>query len=109
MKQLALNLAPGSPTAPPRALARSADPATSHRAAASMEARLPSIEGLVLARLRQVGAAGLTVDELVDVLRLDKVTISPRLKPLCKKNLVTAGASMRPGKSGRQQTVWVAL
>lgn len=86
--------------------ARRSDPQTSHDAAASMGEALPNLEGLVLAQVRQAGDHGVTLDELCDALSIDKVTISPRLRPLCDKALVKASGK-RPGKSRRAQTIWV--
>ena len=62
----------------------------------------------MVAELAHAGARGMTVDELVEATGMDKVTVSPRLRPLCNKNEVCElRGETRPGKSGRRQTVWV--
>lgn len=98
-------------TPPPRverALARATDPNTSRQAANSVTPILPELEALVLKSLRAAGRNGMTLDELVDDTGLDKVTVSPRLKPLCRKDLAKAEGT-RLGKAGRQQTIWIAV
>ena len=89
------------------ASARRTDPLTSHAAAEAIYAQIPNLEAVVLRHLRS-RSDGLTIDELVDITGIDKVTLSPRLRPLCKKGLAFESGATRPGKSGRQQTVWVA-
>lgn len=88
------------------ALARSGDPDTSWDAAASINGQLTYLESVVLGALRDAGARGCTIDELTEVTSLDKVTASPRLRPLCNKRLVIESGTKRPGKSGRAQMVW---
>ncbi len=87
------------------AAARRTDPRTSHAAAEAIYAQIPNLEAMVL---RHLQARSMTIDELVEITGLDKVTISPRLRPLCKKGLAFESGLTRPGKSGRQQTVWAA-
>lgn len=87
------------------ALARAHDPLTSHLAAASVP--VTRLEQVVLDEIRVAGD-GRTIDELVALTGIDKVSISPRLRPLCKKGLVIETAETRIGASGRRQTVWRA-
>jgi DNA-binding MarR family transcriptional regulator len=91
-----------------KAFARRADPETSHEAAASVESALPQLEAIVLAVIRRSRQQGQTLDQLIDATGIDKVTLSPRLRPLCAKGFVVE-MGKRPGKSGRSQTVWVAV
>lgn len=93
----------------PTAFARTSDPQTSKDAATSVDEALPHLEQLVLGALKRVGDDGMTVDELVEELKIDKVTVSPRLRPLCDKGHVKAAEAKRAGISGRAQTVWVAV
>ena len=90
------------------ARARNTDPETSHDAARSMDPTLPELEALVFDVLLASGWHGCILDDFVKALKLDKVTVSPRLRPLCDKGLAVATKSRRLGKSGRRQTVWVA-
>lgn len=84
--------------APLRALARTQDPATSHAAAARVDA--PKISDLVLAELRAHGPG--TSHDLAARLGLSLVTVSPRLKPL-----ELAGKVERRGTEDKR-TVWAA-
>lgn len=90
------------------ALARNSDPDTSHEAAESVRPVVTYLENKVLFELQLAGSAGMTVDQLVDATGLDKVTVSPRLRPLCNKRLIRESATKRKGKSGVLQTVWIA-
>jgi predicted transcriptional regulator len=91
------------------AFARHSDPATSKEAAASVIVHLPALEGSVLHCIRGSAKIGMTIDELVEELKLDKVTLSPRLRPLVRKGLIQESGFTRPGRSGREQTVWTAV
>lgn len=89
---------------PPKAHARRTDPGTSHEAARSVEPDLTNLEAAVLRAIPQA-PANATLDEVVDATGLDKVTASPRFKPLEAKGLIVR-AGKRRGSSGRQQTTW---
>jgi DNA-binding MarR family transcriptional regulator len=80
------------------------DPETSKEAAQSIDAG--SLEGRVHQYLLDHGAS--ILDEICKGMKLDKVTVSPRLRPLEKAGLVTRDGS-RPGFSLRPQTIWRAL
>lgn len=90
----------------PRALARNTDPDTSKDAAEAVTPIVTDLEAAVLSALKNC-QRGLTVDELTRATGLEKVTVSPRLRPLCSKGLVKE-IGKRPGHSGRQQTIWAA-
>lgn len=81
------------------ARARATDPATSHDAARSVDTS--ALEALVLDTLRD-HPAGLTTKEMARVTGEDRVTLSPRLRPLARKGLVREA-----GKRGRS-IVWEA-
>lgn len=85
-------------------LARRTDPETSHDAARSVEPTLSSIEAAVLKAVPKA-PADVTLDEVVEATGLDKVTASPRFKPLEEKGLIVRTGKRR-GLSGRQQTSW---
>jgi DNA-binding MarR family transcriptional regulator len=87
------------------ALARATDPGTSHDAAQSVSATV--LEAQVLRAIRDSGDRGATLDEIMERTGLEKVTASPRAKPLEGKGLIVR-AGKRPGLSGRAQTVWRA-
>lgn len=100
---------------PSAALARRSDPPASHAAAASLEDVLPRLEQAVLAAIRAAGERGATLDEIVSATGIEKVTASPRIRPLIDKGWVgwrlgPSGKPLtRPGKSNRGQTIWWAL
>ncbi len=86
------------------AVARRTDPPTAHAAAATVDtARL---EGIVVKYLKLRG--GMTTHELAKATRIELVSISPRMKPLTRKNLVYDSGQKRRGSSGRASIVWEA-
>jgi predicted transcriptional regulator len=91
-----------------RAFARNSDPDTSHDAGRSIDDAVTYLEQTVLDAVRTRKKDGCTLDELIDILAMDKVTISPRLRPLCNKGLVIENGK-RMGKSNRKQTIWLAI
>lgn len=89
------------------AYARLTDPETSHEAAQAIEPHLGRLESIVLAAIRQA-PDGMTIDELAAATGLDKVTVSPRIKPLCKKGFIYTNGDRRPGRSGKSGLIWRA-
>jgi DNA-binding MarR family transcriptional regulator len=89
---------------PPRAFARRTDPETSHEAAKSIEPDLTKIESTVLLAIPFAPGTAI-LDEVTRETGLDKVTASPRFKPLEEKGFIRR-VGKRPGTSGRQQTSW---
>ena len=88
------------------ALARNTDPSTSHAAAQAVDA--DSISGKVLEALRTAARAGLTSEELAERLGMSRVTVSPRLRPLCERGLACDSGERRGGLSGHKSIVWIA-
>lgn len=70
--------------APLRPLARRTDPATSHAAAAKLD--VAGVVERIADSLRDDGPA--TSRELAERLRIDLVTISPRLRPMTRAGMV---------------------
>ena len=85
-----------------RALARTTDPGTSHAAAASVN--VSEMESVVLDAIRALGDA--TSWEVSRHVGIERVTVSPRFKPLEVKGLIRRTGKTRPGESGRQSQVW---
>ncbi len=88
---------------------RTTDPATSHAAAAAVD--VPARAGEVLAALRSLPTA--TPSELVVRLRrtgidMDQNCVARRLGDLEAAGLAARTGDTRPGRSGRQQTVWTS-
>lgn len=89
-------------------LARNSDPATSHEAAASVDAT--KMEEIVYAAIKSFGSAGCISDDVLQALSgYAYGTITPRYRPLISKNLVEITGERRKGNSGRSQRVMVAL
>lgn len=87
------------------ALVRNTDPETSHISANSIRARVPTLESKVLGFLKSRGDQGGTTEEIALALKLDRVTISPRMKPLMVKGQVIQ-MGRRSGKSNKPAIVW---
>ena len=92
-----------------QALSRRTDPATSDAAAQSVTPELPRLENVVLDALKRRGDRGATTNELATLTGMSLVTISPRIRPLVRKNLVEDSGDRRAGASGRKSTVWRAV
>ena len=86
-------------------LARNTDPETSHIGANSIRAHVPTLESMVLDFLKSRGDTGATTEEIALALNLDRVTISPRMKPLMTKGQVIQ-MGRRSGKSNKPAIVW---
>lgn len=88
--------------------ARSTDPETSHIAAAMSAPNAASLQARYLAELRAVGNHGLTSRELSERTGIDRVTVSPELRPMARKGLVLDSGRKRLGPNGYPSIVWVA-
>lgn len=84
---------------------RRTDPETSTEAAQSVDAS--NLERVVLDCLKARGPS--ILDEVIALTKLDKVTASPRFKPLEDAGKIARTGIKRPGKAGRPQTEWKAL
>jgi predicted transcriptional regulator len=87
-----------------RALHRATDPDTSAAAAHSL-GDVTALERKVYDAILAIGPA--TLDEVMDATGLEKVTASPRFRPLAKRGFISE-IGKRAGKAGRMQTVWCA-
>ena len=93
-------------TAPKREAgrARRRDPDTAKKAAAAVP--VADLEYRVLDLLRTFG--GMTTHELAAALKVDLVSVSPRMRPLVEKGLAWDSGMRRRGESGRASIVWKA-
>lgn len=96
------------------AYARRTDPTTSHAAADFIEPFLGKIEKAVADAVYNAGPHGANWFEVTLATEIDKATVSPRFKPLCKKGILKAKRDLegevvtRPGFSKKGQIVWVS-
>jgi hypothetical protein len=91
-----------------QAHARKTDPATSHEAAKLITPSLNKIEQVIYDALRSFLPGGATSDEIVEASGIQYRTVTPRLKPMCKKGFVVDSGGTKRGDSGRRQIIWVA-
>jgi DNA-binding MarR family transcriptional regulator len=89
---------------PPRV--RSGDPETAYAAAAAVEDNVTHLQRIVLDALLVAGDKGMTSQEISDYTKIDRVTISPRLRPLADKGLIVDSEERRPGNTGKMGIVW---
>jgi hypothetical protein len=90
------------------ARARRSDPDTSKAAAAATRGqRANQLEQLVLDTIRRLGGA--TIKEVATATGLAEVSVSPRFKPLRRKNLIRDSGAKRENIGGRSAIVWEAL
>ena len=89
-----------------RAHARKTDPDTSKQAASDLigKERLSRLQMKALVALETLGGSGIN-DEVVEASKEDWRSITPRMKPLERKNLVRRNGA-RKAASGSDQTVW---
>ena len=87
------------------ALVRNSDPETSYISANSIRERVPTLEQKILEWLDMMGDTGGTTEEIALALKLDRVTISPRMKPLMTRGQVVQ-MGRRSGKSNKPAIVW---
>ena len=92
-----------------RAYARKTDPVTSHEAAEKITPHLGTIDDAIYKALLEVGPHGATSDEIVEMTGLKYRSVTPRLKPMTRKGLVTGGKETRVGESGHKNLVWKAV
>jgi len=91
-----------------QARARKTDPVTSHEAAEKITPHLGTIDDAIYKALLEVGERGATSDEIVKMTDIKYRSVTPRLKPMCKKGFVVDSGETKRGDSGRQQIIWVA-
>lgn len=81
---------------------------TSRDAARAVAGKAATIRADVLRCFRDVWPAGLTAEEVTDMLELDKDAVRPRCSELVAASQILATTVRRPGRSGVLARVWVA-
>ena len=91
-----------------KARSRDTDMETSHEAAEGITRKLPRLETLVLQAIASCGDKGMNSYEIEIATHLPNETCTPRLAPLRRKGFIADSGIKRPGKTGKNQIVWVA-
>jgi hypothetical protein len=91
-----------------KAHARKTDPVTSHEAAEAITPLLNKVEQGIYDALCSFLPKGATSDEIVEASGIQYRTVTPRLKPMCKKGFVVDSGEYKRGESGRRQIIWMA-
>lgn len=86
--------------------ARYLDPDTAKAAALSV--KVSRLESLVYEAIFGSGFVGKTLDEIVAATGIEKVSASPRLKPLVIKKLIIDSGRRQNSRAGRPMILWVA-
>ena len=92
-----------------QAHARKTDPVTSHEAAEAITPSLNKIEQGIYDALCSFLPKGATSDEISEASGIQYRTVTPRLKPMCKKGFVVDSGEHKRGDSGRRQIIWMAI
>ena len=92
-----------------QAHARKTDPVTSHEAAKSITPSLNKVEQGIYDALCSFLPGGATSDEISEASGIIYRTVTPRLKPMCKKGFVVDSGEHKRGDSGRRQIIWMAI
>lgn len=91
----------------PKALSRRTDPRTSKAAAESFDGKdLETLSGQVLAAIAERGRMGATAEEVSDIIRRSKQTVTPRIRPLAREFKIINTGGTRANRSGRQAIIW---
>lgn len=92
----------------PKALSRRTDQRTSTAAAESFDGKdMATISGQVLAAIAERGKVGATAEEVSNIIRRSKQTVTPRIRPLADEFQVRDSGRARKNRSGREAIVWV--
>jgi hypothetical protein len=81
---------------------------TSIEAARSIELSVGHLQRVALRAIRNAGARGLTTNELVAVVRINRDSIQPRTSELRAKRLIRDSGFRRPNANGKLAIVWIA-
>jgi len=79
---------------------------TSMVAAADISPKCGRLQRLALEAIRDSGFVGLTADELVSRLKVDRYTIQPRTSELRHMGLIADSKQRRRNRTGKRAIVW---
>jgi predicted transcriptional regulator len=80
---------------------------TSIEAAASISHATGRIQRMVYHAVGEVGARGLTCEELAERLRMERTTVQPRTSELKLLGLIEDSGERRRNRNGKRAIVWV--
>ncbi len=81
---------------------------TSIEAARAIELSVGHLQRIALRTIRAAGGRGLTTNELVATVRIDRDSIQPRTTELKLLGLIRDSGGRRPNANGINAIVWVA-
>ncbi len=81
---------------------------TSIAAAEALAPKLGRLQRLAASAIRDVGAHGLTADELGVRLGMDRWSIQPRTSELRRKGVIRDSGQRRQNATGKRAIVWIA-
>ena len=81
---------------------------TSIDAAAVIAPHCGRLQRMALQAVRDAGDAGLTTDELSELLRVDRGSVQPRTSELKLMGLIRDSGARRQSANGKKAIVWVA-
>lgn len=81
--------------------------ATSIEAADALAPKLGRLQRMAEQAIAEAGPAGLTADELADVLGVDRWSIQPRTSELKRLGKIVDSGSRRFNSTGKRAIVWV--
>lgn len=81
---------------------------TSIEAARSIELSTGHLQRVALKAIRNAGARGLTTNELVAAVRINRDSLQPRTSELRAKRLIRDSGFRRPNANGKLAIVWIA-
>jgi len=81
---------------------------TSIAAAAAIAPKLGCLQSMAQSAIRDAGSRGLTADELVQRLEMDRWSVQPRTSELKRKGLIGDSGQRRPNATGKLAIVWIA-
>jgi predicted transcriptional regulator len=82
---------------------------TSADAARSIELSVGHLQRVALRAIRAAGGRGLTTNELVSVVNINRDTIQPRTSELKELGLIRDSGARRTNANGKRAIVWVAV
>ena len=88
--------------------ARRSDPVSSHAAGIAITDKTAGLYAQIHAWLQPRWQLGGTTLEIAEATGLDRVTVSPRMRPMEKLGLVRRSTEKRAGPSGVASVVWIA-